>query len=644
MKIKPELGVCYYPEHWPESLWDKDAKRMRQAGLSWVRIGEFAWSRLEPEEGSFDWAWLERAIAILSAEGLHICLGTPSATPPRWMLDKFPDMEAVDQSGQPRKFGSRRHYDFAHQGYRAAAAKMAAKMAQRFDTQVQAWQIDNEYGCHDTTVSYSDTAQQAFQQWLQDKYHTPEALNTAWGNVFWSMEYRSFSEIALPNLTVTEPNPAHVLDFRRFASDQVIAFNRAQVDAIRLFSDKPCIHNYMGRVTDFDHFALGEDLDIASWDSYPVGFLEMVLEEDAAWKNRFSRQGDPDFQAFHHDLYRAVGKGQLWIMEQQPGPVNWANWNPIPMDGMVRLWSLEAIAHGASVVSYFRWRQAPFAQEQMHAGLLRPDDAPAPGLQEVQQLVKDLAQLQTVQQQTAEVALVFDYPSQWAWETQPQGQDFDYFRLLFDYYRALRRLGLSVDILPSSTQDFDEYKLVIIAGLCTWQNTALKEAVANFSGTLLLGPRSALKTANMQIDIPLGPQIPGVDVQVTRLASLRPGVTMPLSQGGEVRKWFEELAFAEDKQVQALEHTVDGQAVWVGSLQRSYIGAWLSDDALLRVLKRLAQHAEIQTYDMPEGVRQRHTQGRRFVFNYNAETAFFAGQKLSPAEVLLLEDSAYGQQ
>jgi beta-galactosidase len=160
------------------------------------------------------------------------------------------------------------------------------------------------------------------------------------------MDYANFDHIDLPNLTVTEPNPAHVLDFRRFASDEVVSFNKLQADIIRAYSDAPIAHNYMGRITDFDHFKVGDDLDIASWDSYPLGFLEDRVSASEAHRALYARQGDPDFQAFHHDLYRAVGKGRWWIMEQQPGPVNWAPYNPAPLPGMVRLWTWRRLPTG----------------------------------------------------------------------------------------------------------------------------------------------------------------------------------------------------------------------------------------------------------------------------------------------------------
>jgi beta-galactosidase len=374
------LGVCYYPEHWPESHWTEDAARMAGLGLTHVRIGEFAWSRLEPKRGAYEFDWLRRAIDTLHGAGLKVVLGTPTATPPKWLVDEMPDMLPVGADGSVRGFGSRRHYDFSHDGYLEESKRITLALAKAFGQHpgICAWQTDNEYDCHNTTLSYSAAARTGFQQWLQRKYQSPDALNRAWGTVFWSMEISEFSEVELPNLTVTEANPAHVMDFRRYASDMVVRFNKAQADIIRAHSPgRDVIHNFMGRTLAFDHFAVGADLDISSWDSYPLGFLEDRSDQDDAWKRQFARAGDPDFQAFHHDLYRATSKGRWWVMEQQPGPVNWAPHNPAPRDGMVRLWSWEAFAHGAETVSYFRWRQAPFAQEQMHAGLLRPDSVEA---------------------------------------------------------------------------------------------------------------------------------------------------------------------------------------------------------------------------------------------------------------------------
>jgi beta-galactosidase len=586
---------------------------------------------MEPEPGRFDWGWLDRAIDTLGAAGLRVVLGTPTATPPRWMLDRHPDMLAVDAEGRPRGFGSRRHYCFSHMGYREESRRITRALAERYgrNPHVAAWQTDNEYGCHDTVLSYSDAAREGFRDWLAQSYQSTAALNRAWGNVFWSMEYDSFDQIDLPNLTVTEPNHPHLLAFRRYSSDQVAAFNRVQAEEIRKHSDAPISHNYMGRILDFDHFAVGADLDIATWDSYPIGFLSDRLDEPQAFKHAFLRQGHPDNQAFHHDLYRAVGRGRWWVMEQQPGPVNWAPWNPAPLQGMCRLWAWEAFAHGAECVSFFRWRQAPFGQEQMHAGLLRPDSAPAPGLAEVEQVAEEIAALGEIEQKQAPVALIFDYDSAWAWEAQPQGADFDYFWLVFSAYKALRRAGLDVDILPPDSADLSDYSVVLAPGLLS-VGTALANAISATDALVLLGPRTDTKTRDLSIPVPMGPNIDGLDVTVALSESLPPGNEVPLTGGGRFIRWFEHL----EGSAPVLHETMDGRPALVGSGQLHYLAGWPDDETFHAILSDLARRAGLVPRDLPDGLRLRETAAHRVIFNYSAEPRDWEGRTLPPAGIL----------
>lgn len=632
--MTPTLGVCYYPEHWPEELWPKDAQRMAETGLTWVRIGEFAWFRLEAQPGKLTFDWLDRAVDTLGAAGLKVVLGTPTATPPRWMLERHPDMLALDAEGRPRKFGSRRHYCFSHQGYRDECRRIATLLGERYGRHdhVHAWQIDNEYGCHDTTLSYSDAARHGFRDWLARKYQSPDALNRAWGNVFWSMEYADWDEIDLPHLTVTEPNPAHVLDFRRYSSDQVVDFNRIQTEALRPFTDRPLIHNYMGSIpgaTDFDHFAVGADLDIASWDSYPLGFLmDRVDGANADHKSRYLRQGDPDFQALHHDLYRAVGRGRWWVMEQQPGPVNWAPWNPAPLPGMARLWAWEAFAHGAEAVCYFRWRQAPFAQEQHHAGLMRPDSAPASALAEAALVAQEIEAFGPLHPAKPSVALIFDYQSAWVFETQPQGADFSYYGLVLDAYRGLRRAGLSVDILPPDAR-LDGYRLILAPGLAIMSDD-LKARLAASGATVVVGPRAGAKTAEGAIPVPLPPDLPGLDATVALVESLPPGVAEDFEGStGRFVRWFEHLEGAAQAQIA----TAGGRPALLGDKGLHYLAGWPDRDGWDRIVALVASEAGIDIVALPDGLRLRDTAGFRFAFNYAPEPIDWNGVTLPPGGV-----------
>ncbi len=617
--MKPALGVCYYPEQWPEALWASDASRMAEAGISFVRIGEFAWSRIEKEPGKLDFAWMLRAMDLLHEAGLKVVVGTPTATPPRWLVAKLPDMLQVDDEGRVRKFGSRRHYCFSHRGYREECARIARLYAEALKDHpgLAAWQIDNEYGCHDTTLSYSEAARLGFHEWLQAKYGEIDALNISWGNAFWSMEYRAFDEVELPNLTPAEANPSHRMDFRRYSSDQVVAFNKVQVDVLKAITPNvPLCTNYMAGVTAFDHYGVGADLDFASWDSYPVGQIGGRAGSEER-KAAYGRQGDPDLQAFHHDLYRAVGKGRFWVMEQQPGPVNWALHNADPLPGMVRLWAWEAFAHGAETVSYFRWRQAPFAQEQMHAGLLRPDDQPAPALAEARRVADEIERLEgELSSAPAECALVFDYESAWAWAIEPQSAGFSHFQVAAAQYRQLRKLGLDVDIVSPETHDLSAYKLVLVPALFAWTD-ALREALTKTEALVVVGPRSGAKTKDFHIPSALPPDLPPelLDVKVVRVDSLSDALPVAIKGGGHLVTWRDKI----ETKAAILIDSHDGWPVLVRQQRFFYLAGIPDDDAHRFIMKRLTQLAGLKTMSLPEGVRTRRAGDTTFVFNYGLQ-------------------------
>ncbi|MCX5496135.1 beta-galactosidase [Kaistia dalseonensis] len=615
------LGVCYYPEHWPEDWWARDAAEMAELGIKFVRIGEFAWSRIEPEPGRFDWGWLDRAIDTLGKAGLKVVLGTPTATPPKWLIDLYPDILPYGADGTVRGFGSRRHYTFSSETWFRESARIVEAYASRYgdNPAVAGWQTDNEYGCHDTILSYGPEDLKAFRGWLRRRYQTPEAINEAWGNVFWSMDVNSFDDVELPVRTVTETAPAARLDYWRFSSEQVVRYNEMQTAIIRKHSPGRFVtHNYMGFFHDFDHHAVSEVLDFASWDSYPLGFVEKFpFSEDE--RGRWASTSHPDIPGFHHDLYRPMAGNKFWVMEQQPGPVNWAPWNAVPTPGMVRLWAWEALAHGAEVVSYFRWRQAPFGQEQMHAGLNRPDRTRSVGGHEAARVGKELAAFGPLPENgTAPVALVFDYEASWITRLQPQGKDFLHEELTFRWYEAIRRLGFDVDMVRPGA-DLSAYKLVLVPSLPHVSLEAL-EALRKTDAQILVGPRAGSKTRDFAFPAELapGPLQAFLPLKVTQVASLRPGAQVVSGAvSGHVSRWREWI----ETDLPALATYADGAAAILQHGRFTYLTGWAEADLLGDLLANtILPAAGLEPIAVPDHVRIRRRGNLVFAFNYGPES------------------------
>lgn len=612
------LGVCYFPEHWPREQWADQAQTMASLGLRLVRMGEFAWSRIEPRREQFDWAWLDEAIETVAGAGLDIILCTPTACPPKWLVDEYPEILPVDDTGRTRGFGSRRHYRFASERYRAEARRISTKVVGRYGEHpaIVGWQLDNEYGCHETTLSYAPEDLREFQHWLQRRYGDVESLNRAWGNVFWSQEYSSFDAVELPVGAVTEANPAHRMDYWRFASDQVVSFNREQVKSLRdTVVARPWVtHNFMGNFVEFDHFAVGADIDIASWDSYPLGFLDQAwfTEEE---KQRYRRLGHPDWAAFHHDLYRGVGNGRMAVMEQQPGPVNWATSNAMPPAGAVALWSMEAIAHGAEFVSYFRFRQNPRAQEQMHAALQLPDGSPAPAYVEVERLARELASLPDAEPQQAAVALIFDYPSCWATSIQPHAQGMHALEASFEYYRALRELGVDVDIIGPDAS-LTGYQLLVLPTF-QFAGDSLVERIAKAGCACVIGPRCGSRTIDFGLpdELPPGPLQRLLPLRVIAVDSMRPGSarSVTLDQNTyAIERWYEAI----DSQLEPLATGADDTAFWYRKDNYHYLNGWTSHNVLKRVFDKVITECGLNTHTLAPDLRLRSRGDLLFGFNF----------------------------
>ena len=619
------LGVCYYPEHWPEYQWAEDAAEMKELGLTYVRIAEFAWSKIEPSKGQYNFEWLDKAINTLAQYGLKVIICTPTATPPKWLIDAHPDILPVDiKTGTIRGFGSRRHYDFSSQTYFDAAMGISRVLANRYASHnaVVGWQTDNELACHDTTHSGSNNAKDAFQKWCKDRYGDIHSLNKAWGTIFWSMEYQSFEQIELPILAVTETHPSHQLAYRRFSSDQVINFHNEMINIIREECPNHFItHNFIPMVdTQCDDFALADKLDFVAYDNYPLGRTDLFFADSQRQDfARFMRTGHPDFSSCSFDQIRGLSKDHFWIMEQQPGPVNWGGHNPRPESGMVRLWSWEAVSHGASTMCYFRWRQAAFAQEQMHAGIKRVDNSKSIAWYEIEQFRDELTStgFDLHAEVTADVAIIMDAHNQWVTEIERQGDSFNQQRVEFEYYSALRQLGLNVDFVNQNS-DLSGYKLVVAPCVPILEDSLIKEC-ANNNLHLIAGPRTGSKTDEFLFAPNLGPGklqelIP---IKVLTTETIREDMTLPISYDGNSYagiKWNEELEIADTVEVLA-SFDSDKPAI-VKNHKVTYIASLTEIQCLITLFQQICQELDIRTCILDPDLRIAHRGGFSVVVNY----------------------------
>jgi beta-galactosidase len=641
------FGVCYYPEHWPPSQWEQDAAMMSELGITYVRIGEFAWSRLEPEPGVLNFDWLDQAIATLNNAGLSVVICTPTATPPKWLIDQYPEILPVDPStGITRGFGSRRHYDFSSAKYTEHSLRITREMALRYGNHdgILGWQTDNELCCHETTLSGSQNARSAFQHWCEDTYSNIEQLNSDWGNVFWSMEYRQFSDIELPILAVTETNPAHRLAYQRFSSHQVIRYHNVMVNEIRQHTtDQFITHNFIPmNETDVDNFALAAPLDFASYDNYPLGRTDLMLTGAPAEKlRRYMRTGHPDFATYYHDQTRGLLNRGFWIMEQQPGPVNWANNNPRPAAGMIRFWTLEAFAHGADCVCYFRWRQAPFAQEQMHAGLLRPDNSKTEAWSEAQQAILDITTLELNSEvsKPASVAIVTGAEGLWVSSIERQGEAYDFNDVQFSYYSALRELGVDVDFI-SMEADFSPYILVILPSQAIINDAFIKKCQSS-QAHFIFGPRTGAKTAEFSVPTNLPPGLLQtlIPIRVLSVETLRKDCTEDLFWNNAQYlsgSWREQID-PGDTDVIARYH--NNEPAIVRHERYIYIATLTDRSFLLDFFHQQCLHHGINTYRFGEDIRVSRRGKLTFAFNYankeqqlplNPDTKVILGSSIIP--------------
>jgi len=585
-----QFGTAWYPEQWPEQRWSRDLDLMRAAHINVVRIAEFSWSSLEPSEGRYQFGWLDRAIAKAAAHHIKVVIGTPTAAPPVWLTQEYPNVLRINEDGSREEHGNRLQYSFASERYRKFARDIAARLAVRYghNPDVVGWQIDNEI----SPVSYDDVAKAQFHAWLQARYGTIAALNARWATAYWSQTYNSFDQVPLHP---TGQNPGLLLDFKRFVSDTWTSYVRNQADVIRAHArpDQFVTTNSMHWNARYDHFQLHRILDLAAWDNYiPDGRYD--------WADN----------ALLHDAVRGYKQKNFWVMETQAGFVNYGKVNRSLDPGQMCEMAWQAVGRGADALLYWQWRSALNGQEQYYGTLVGPDGEPVPAYGEAQKIGAEFAKASAALAKTgprAEVALIQSYESRWALAFQPHNQNFDAEKEFAAFYRPLLRSAQTLDIV-SPDVDLDRYKLVVAPALnvVTQEQAGHLATYVRRGGHLILGPRSGMKNEDNALwpSRQPGPLRGLLGGHVEQFYALEAPVSVEGATGNaEASIWAETLA-ADAADVQAPMH-YSRNSGWlserpavltrrVGKGTVTYLGAWLDDAAMRKFLAAAAAEAAVR--------------------------------------------------
>lgn len=445
-------GADYNPEQWPREVWRDDVRLMREAGVNIVSLGIFSWAKLQPAENTWRFDWLDEVMGLLYDNGIAVDLATATASPPPWLTAKHPEILPVNARGETVWPGGRQHWRPTSPVFREHALALVEKMAARYAAHpaLTAWHVSNELGCHNV-YDYSDDAARAFRDWLRARYTTLDALNHAWGTAFWSQEYSDWAQILPPRLAATHPNPTQQLDFKRFSSDALRDYLRAERDILhRHTPDVPVTHNFMimGGTKGMDYAAWAADVDFVSNDHYvepgPQAFDEL---------------------SFSANLTGNIAGGRPWfLMEHSTSAVNWQAVNVAKKAGELARDSLTHVAHGADAVCFFQWRQSAAGAEKYHSAMVPhagPDSDVFRSAAALGATLRDLAPVAGAIREQAPAAIVFHWESWWAAEADSHPTDrLRYRQEALDWYTAFLNLGIRADVVPLGTP-LDGYSLVV---------------------------------------------------------------------------------------------------------------------------------------------------------------------------------------
>lgn len=633
-------GAYYYPEHWDESQWERDLKRMHDLGFEFTHFAEFAWAQLEPREGVYDFAWLDRAVELAAKYDLKVVMCTSTATPPVWLSRKYPEILLKSEDGTVLDHGARQHASFASPVYRRLAYRMIEELARHYgnDSRIIGWQLDNE---PTVQFDYNPAAEKGFREFLREKYHDDiNELNDAWGTAFWSEVYSSFDEINLPKTAQMFMNHHQILDYRRFAAKQTNDFLNEQCLLIKKYAKKQWVTtNY---IPDYDkgHIGGSKDLDFVSYTRY------MVYGDDEGVGRTGFRVGNPLRIAMANDFFRPV-KGTYGVMELQPGQVNWGTINPQPLPGAVRLWLWSVFAGGSDFVCTYRYRQPLYGTEQYHYGIVGTDGVTVtPGGEEYAKFIEEIrllrgkADSKDVKPESylkRRTAILWNPENYWSIDRQKQNVTWDTFRHVDKYYRPLKAYGAPVDFI-SEEKDFSEYPVMIAPAY----QLADKELVDRWTeyvengGNLVLTCRTAQKDRFGRLpEAPFGSMISGLTGNKMEFYDLLlPKYSGTVKMDGQTcswNTWGEILCPDQGNEVWATyaQDFYEGKpAVTFRRLGKgtvTYVGVDSTDGQLERmVLDKLYARLGIDVMDLPYGVTLEYRNGFGIVLNYGDKPYHFS--------------------
>ncbi|WP_080905788.1 beta-galactosidase [Parabacteroides sp. Marseille-P3160] len=634
------LGSYYYPEQWDSCQWERDLKKMAEMGITFTHFAEFAWGMMEPEEGKYDFEWLDRAVSLAGKYGLKVIMCTPSPTPPVWLSKNYPDILIQRDNGMKIQHGRRQHASWSSDRYRSYVGNIVSRLAERYgdNPTIIGWQIDNEPG-HYGMTDYSENAQHKFRSWLKKKYGTIDELNKTWGNTFWSETYQTFDQIRLPNAQELpeKPNPHAMLDLNRFMADELAGFVNMQADLLRKHIDKKqwITTNLIPIFNPVDPVRM-DHLDFTTYTRYLVTGHKQGIGEQGF------RLGIPEDIGFANDQFRNfVGKA-YGVMELQPGQVNWGLYNPQPMPGAVRMWVYHVFAGGGKFVCNYRFRQPLRGSEQYHYGMLLPDGVTmSPGGEEYVRIAEELKKLRAAynpksrmpeQLASRRIGILFDMSNYWEMEFQKQTDQWSTMTHVNKYYNLLKGFAAPVDVI-SEKEDFTKYPF-LIAPAYQLLDSALVERWTKYvenGGHLILTCRTGQKDRNAKLwEAPLAAPIyhlAGIDKLFYD--------HMPSNLYGKIGSDGKEYTWNNWADVMT---SLPGTEIWAtysdqfykgaasvihrksGKGTVTYIGAD-TDDGLLEkeVMRRVYSEAGVKTENLPYGVVKEWRDGFYIVLNYTSD-------------------------